>query len=196
MACVILHSLAMTPESAIPGHSDDYNRNVQEDCLMRLWTGVLSLALASVLMIVGMLPARAQMMDEPEPLPVTVSLATDRIYYRPGEPVVMRITVRNVGTETVTLRFPSSQRYDFVVRHITGEVVWQWSANRYFLWVLGAETLEPGETRVITEEWKQQNNLGNQVRTGIYRLESVLPTWEPEPMLSNWSFIQVGRRLF
>jgi hypothetical protein len=165
---------------------------------MRHWTGVFSLAVASVLMIAGMRPARAQMgTPQPSSPPVTVTLSTDRVYYRPGEPVVMRITVRNVGTEPVTLRFPSSQRYDFVVRHITtGEVVWQWSFNRYFLWVLGTETLEPGEMRVLQEEWKQQTNLGNQVKTGIYRLEAVLPTWEPEPMLSNWSFIQVGRWLF
>jgi hypothetical protein len=165
---------------------------------------VLSLALASVLMFAGMLPARAQMvLPQPAASPVTVTLSTDRVYYRPGEPVVMRLTIRNTGTEPVTLHFSSSQRYDFAVRNVvTGELVWNWSFDRYFLWVLGAETLEPGETRVIAEEWKQQSNLGNQVRTGIYRLEGVLPTWtpepdwEPNPMLSNWSFIQIGRRLF
>jgi hypothetical protein len=135
--------------------------------------------------------------------PVTVTLATDRVYYRTGEPVVMRLTIRNVGTEPVTLNFSSSQRYDFVVRHVvTGEVVWNWSFDRYFLWVLGAVTLDPGETWVIAEEWKQQTNPGNQVRTGIYRLEGVIPTWSPElnweprPLLSSWSFIQIGRRLF
>lgn len=165
---------------------------------MKPWTGVLSLAVASVLIFAGLLPARAQT-ETPErlPPPVTVTLTTDRVYYRPGEPVVMRLVLRNVGTEPVTLFFPSSQRYDFVVRHITtGEVVWNWSFDRYFLFVMGAETLAPGETRVMTEEWKQQTNAGSQVRTGIYRLESVLPTWDPEPMPSNWTFIQIGRRLF
>lgn len=170
---------------------------------MRVWTGMQSLALASVLMIVGMLPARAQVIGTDAPPPsVKVSLSTDRVYHRPGEPVVMKMTIRNVGIDPVTLHFSSSQRYDFVVRNVvTGEVVWNWSFNRYFLWVLGAATLQPGETWVIAEEWKQQNNLGNQVKTGIYRIESVLPAWqldpwEPAAILSNWSFVQIGRRLF
>lgn len=149
-------------------------------------------------MFAGTPSARAQETDQPSSPPtVTVSLATDRIYYRAGDPVLMRMTIKNVGTEPTTLRFGSSQRFDFVVRHITtGEVVWQWSFDRYFLWVLGGATLQPGESWVITEEWKQQNNGGNQVRTGIYRLEGVLPIWDPGPMMSNWSFIQIGRRLF
>lgn len=173
---------------------------------MRRWAGVLSLVLASVVCVAGA-PARAQMVFAPgaaivqepvaPPPPIMVTLATEKVYYRPGEPVVMRLVVRNVGAHPVTLRYGSSQRYDFLVRHVpSGEVVWQWSFNRYFLWVLGAETLEPGETRIVMEEWRQQSNAGGPVRTGIYRLEALLPTYEPDPLPSNWTFITIGRRLF
>ena len=165
---------------------------------MHLWQRVVALAAASVLFASTQFPVWAQAdPSEPEPVPVIVTLTTDKVYYRPGEPVIVTMTVRNIGSDPVTLRFNSSQRYDFFARQVpSGQVVWQWSFGKYFLWVLGAETLLPGETRVLTEEWKQQTNSNAQVPTGIYRLDGVVTCSTPAAISSNPAFIQIGRRLF
>jgi hypothetical protein len=131
------------------------------------------------------------------PPPIVVTLTTDKVYHRPGEAVVMTMTVRNVGLEPILLQFGSSQRFDFFVRHVpSNEVVWQWSFGRQFLWVMGGETLEPGETRIFKEEWKQVNNANAKVPTGLYKLEGVVTSYEPAALLSNPAFIQIARRLF
>jgi hypothetical protein len=161
---------------------------------MTLWRSLLSLAVASVLFAICPATGWAQ---ATEPVPVTVTLTTDKVYYRLGDPVVMTMTIRNVGTQPVTLKFNSSQRYDFFVRHIpTNQVVWQWSFDRFFLWVLGGETLQPGETRVVKEEWRQSKNGGGQVPTGTYRLDGIVTSFDPAAIPSNPTFIQIGLRLF
>lgn len=165
---------------------------------MHLWQRVVALAVAGVLFVLTQVPGWAQSdIPEPDPVPVTVTLTTDKIYYRPGEPVILTMTVRNIGSQPVTLLFNASQRYDFLIRHVpTGQVVWQWSLGKQFLWVLGTETLQPGEVRVVKEEWKQLSNANALVPTGFYRLDSVVTSSTPAALPSNPGFIQIGRRLF
>jgi Intracellular proteinase inhibitor len=165
---------------------------------MRFWTRYLTLAAASVLLALVAAPVRAQMNEPiPDPVPLTITLTTDGAFYRSGQVVQMKMTIRNLGAEPITLRFNTSQRYDFVVRRVPdGAVVWQWSFNRYFLLSLGAETLAPGESREVIEVWNQQTNAGQPVPTGTYRLEGIVTSSDPAPLLSNPTFIQIGRRLF
>src|SRR5262249_42369325 len=117
------------------------NKLVQEGKTMRFWTRSLTLAAASVLLALAASPVRAQAADPiPDPVPLTITLATDGVYYRAGQPVRLKMTIRNTGAEPITLRFNTSQRYDFVARRVPdGPILWQWSFNRYFLLTLGAE---------------------------------------------------------
>jgi Intracellular proteinase inhibitor len=170
---------------------------VQEVDTMRFWTRFLTLAAAGVLLGLGAAPVRAQSTEPiPDPVPLTITLTTDGVYYRSGQPVRIKMVIRNNGVAPITLRFNTSQRYDFLVRRVPDRaVVWQWSFNRYFLLTLGAETLDPGETREVAEVWNQQTNAGQPVLTGIYRLEGIVTSFDPAPLLSNPTFIQIGLRL-
>lgn len=57
----------------------------------------------------------------------------------------LTLTVKNKGTQPITLDFNTSQRFDFMAREAgTQHLYWRWSFGQYFLMVLGRETLEPG----------------------------------------------------
>jgi Intracellular proteinase inhibitor len=120
--------------------------------------------------------------------PVAVTLTTDRVVYLPGQPVRMTLTLRNMGTTPVTLRFANSQTYDLRIRHVpSGAVVWQWSWHRVFLQVLLEQTLLPGETREVIAVWMPQ------VPPSCYRVEAVVTSYDPGPFASNPRWVQIGR---
>lgn len=77
-------------------------------------------------------------------LPVAVS--TDRPMYVPGQPIPVRLRLRNAGPDTVTLEFATSQRFDLMARDSAGALRWRWSRGLAFLPVLGTEVLGPGDT--------------------------------------------------
>jgi hypothetical protein len=72
---------------------------------------------------------------------VSVRVAADKAVYAQGEPIQLTLEVVNHGAQPVTLRFPTAQRYDVVVREPQGRQVWRWSADQMFAQVLGEETL-------------------------------------------------------
>jgi hypothetical protein len=54
------------------------------------------------------------------------------------------LTVKNIGDESITLDFNTSQRFDFIAHEAgTQRLYWRWSSGTAFLMVLGRETLEP-----------------------------------------------------
>jgi hypothetical protein len=75
---------------------------------------------------------------------VELELRMDRSVYQRHEPVRMILTVRNPGSDSVAIPFPSSQRYDFRVLGEGGRVLWRWSDGRSFAQVTGEEVLEAG----------------------------------------------------
>ncbi len=76
--------------------------------------------------------------------------------------VAFRLDVTNATAEPVVLEFGSSQRYDFAVESEAGAVEWRWSADRSFAQVLGADTLNAGETVTYEATWAHAG------RTGVY----------------------------
>lgn len=89
-----------------------------------------------------------------------------------GAVVELEYRVTNRTGTVMELEFPSSQRYDFVIRTPGGETVWSWSANRSFLQVLGEERLEPGETLEYSATWDPGG------RSGVYEAVGYLTTRE------------------
>lgn len=81
----------------------------------------------------------------------TVSLATDKPAYQPGQPIRITFEVTNRGDKTVRLAFSSAQRFDVVIENAGGNQVWRWSAGRMFAQMLGQEILGP-ERRSLTYE--------------------------------------------
>lgn len=87
-------------------------------------------------------------------------LALDRAVYTanlmpPVDPqravphMLARLTLRHIRQEPLRLTFPTSQRFDLVVRNERGDSVFTWSAGRAFLQVIGTETIEGERNWVI-----------------------------------------------
>ena len=71
-------------------------------------------------------------------------LKADKETHGQGEPIKLTLHVTNRGTDPVTLRFLSAQRYDVAVKNLKGQEVWRWSSGQMFAQVMGEETLQPG----------------------------------------------------
>ena len=71
-----------------------------------------------------------------------------------GEELRPELSLKNTLTTSVTMTFPSSQRFDFFILDRDGREVYRWSRDRAFLTVIAEITLSPGEA--IREElsWK------------------------------------------
>src|SRR5688572_28722085 len=78
---------------------------------------------------------------------VNLRITTVKTTYAAGEPIRFDVTVENRGTQPVTLRFRTAQRFDVRVKDSTGRDVWQWASDRAFAQALGEETLHPNERR-------------------------------------------------
>lgn len=63
------------------------------------------------------------------------------------------LTATNNSDNEVTLQFPTSQQYDFIVKSGDGRIVWQWSNGKMFAEVLTALVLTPSEEKVFIEEY-------------------------------------------
>ncbi|MCL6561089.1 MAG: peptidoglycan-binding protein [Firmicutes bacterium] len=102
------------------------------------------------------------------------TLTTDKAVYRRGEPVVITLTKTNVTGESITLRYRTGQRFDFLARRgEDGQVVWRWSRGRVFTQVTGRVTLAPGESQVFEAIWDQRNNRGRQVAPGMFTIAGI-----------------------
>lgn len=81
----------------------------------------------------------------------TVSLATDKPAYQPGQPIRIAFEVTSRGDKAVRLDFSNAQRFDVTIADEAGREVWRWSAGRMFAQMLGQEILG-AEMRHLTYE--------------------------------------------
>ncbi|MCP5113852.1 MAG: hypothetical protein GY953_23720 [bacterium] len=73
----------------------------------------------------------------------SVGLSVNQVRFASGdEPGLLRarFNLRNVRLDPVTLTFPSSQRFDFIIRDSDGVEVYRWSDGRAFPQVITTET--------------------------------------------------------
>lgn len=87
-------------------------------------------------------------------------LITDRRQYTRGQVVNIIFTKCNITNRTITLRYPTGQRFDIVALRGANEV-WRWSGGRVFTQAAGTEVLAPGECRTYTATWNLRNKQGN-----------------------------------
>lgn len=101
-----------------------------------------------------------------------------------GGPVAWKLTVRNGGSETVDLTFPSGKRGDVILRR-DGTVAYTWSAERFFSQATAKVTLPAGEDRSFSLDEESLD-----VEAGDYDAEASL-TSEPAPAPARKT-IEVG----
>lgn len=98
-----------------------------------------------------------------------IFVATDKMSYSVGEPVIMTLKIFNYTEEDIFFHFNTSQRYDFIIEDKKGNEIWRWSKDMMFAMVLGEETLGPLNQEVIcTEEYKGKLSPGYYKITGFF----------------------------
>ena len=97
---------------------------------------------------------------------LTIRVGNDKEVYQSGDPVA--VTLIMSASESTSLYYRSSQRFDFAVADADGRVIWRWAADRAFLQVLGEGTIEPGAELVYREVWGQRDSGGSRVPPGVY----------------------------
>jgi len=102
-----------------------------------------------------------------------MALSLDSGSYAVGEVIKLGLEVTNTTTRSVTLTFPTAQRFDFVARK-GGKPIWQWSSDMMFAQVEGRETIAPGGSLEFTAEWNQRLADGTNPGLGAYTLQGIL----------------------
>lgn len=88
--------------------------------------------------------------DVPAPVPapadgLELAMGIDRLAFSPGADIQVVIRLSNLSTETRTLEFPTSQRFDLLILDEDGTEQRRWSEGQAFLQVVGTEVLAPGD---------------------------------------------------
>ncbi len=113
-----------------------------------------------------------------------IEISLDRpLYYNNLMPPVVNpwptaravLVVRNRTDLPIELIFPTSQRFDFIVRDARGQEVLRWSDGRAFLEVVGKDTLR-NESRSYSADILLRSRDGKLLSAGFYTLVGYLTT--------------------
>jgi hypothetical protein len=113
-----------------------------------------------------------------------IEISLDRpLYYNNLMPPIIdewptaraRLVVRNDTEWPVELTFPTSQRFDFIVRDALGKEILRWSDGRAFLQVIGQEKLLK-ESRSYSADIVLKSRDGKRLPAGWYTLIGFLTT--------------------
>lgn len=111
------------------------------------------------------------------PLQLILSVRADKETYQMNESIHVIVSVTNVAKESAIVFFPDSQIADYRIRDANNQTIYLWSQNRFFF---PAETslllLRNKTISILTDDWNQTDNGGNQVPQGFYRLEGAIPS--------------------
>lgn len=66
--------------------------------------------------------------------------------------LLLKLTVRNEGTEAYTVAHPTGQNYDFALLDAKGREIWRWSDGMAFTQAQQTYTLAPGASEELTAE--------------------------------------------
>ena len=119
--------------------------------------------------------------------PPTVTLATGKLSYVPGEAIDWRYTLYNGNDQPLVLTFMTSQVYDLILRQ-GGKVIARWSTGQMFADIVTSRTVMMGETMELNGSWQVPGKLA----AGTYELEFVLTSTTTEPTGTKTQF-EVGQ---
>lgn len=137
----------------------------------------------TLLLLVGLILAEGYGLVRADPLDVVVTVSTDKSAYGWGEPVVITVSVTNVGTSTLNFVFPTTHQAGFEIYQVYGRVrilkpVYT-TLNDYYLQMVTYLTLEPGETKNYTFQWRQNSETDVEIRPTDYWVSGYFlePLW-------------------
>jgi hypothetical protein len=109
------------------------------------------LFIASLLNTSGSVDAKTAGMDS-HGLQLRMRLAKSS--YSIGEDLTSELSLQNTVTTPITIAFPSSQKFDFLVADRGGKELYRWSGDKAFLTVISEVTLSPGQAIDEQLSWK------------------------------------------
>ncbi|MGQ9523671.1 MAG: BsuPI-related putative proteinase inhibitor [Armatimonadota bacterium] len=125
------------------------------------------------------------------PAVLRVDLTTDKSAYSLGEPVMVTLTISNLGGTPAELTFPTGQKYEFTASR-AGREVWRWSAGRVFTQAVQRMSVRPGEEISFRERWNQTDSDGDRVPPGRYRISGWLTAEGREEMTRSSAEIEIA----
>jgi hypothetical protein len=85
--------------------------------------------------------------------PLVLTLSLNQTVIEPGVPIFFTLRVANNSSAPFAALFPSSQRYDIVVRSPQGGELSRWSAGQVFTQGVSEVRWAPGEVKVYSDSW-------------------------------------------
>lgn len=130
------------------------------------------LLVVAIVMVAAWYPAGARGQTPP----VQFSVTTDRVAYTMGAPLLFTVTVTNLGTEAVTLTFPSGSIFDLTVTSVgrTPLPVWRLSEGRFVTQAVTSRTIAAGDRLVLPAQWDQRTRLDVNTPSGVYTVTATL----------------------
>jgi len=96
------------------------------------------------------------------------------IHVTPGEEKLqINMALKNNGSKSVKLEFPTSQIYEWVIKDKIGKEIFRYSSGKAFLQAIQHLTIRPNETVHWKDEWDYKRN-GVQLEKGDYIIEAWL----------------------
>jgi hypothetical protein len=102
--------------------------------------------------------------------------------FQVGQPVPLKLKLRNTSQQPVELILGGRPPYDFVVTKQDGIEIWRWSHGQAIQAILEVRTLNPGEELEFTTEWQQLDNAGAPIRPDTYFVRGVLNSDPPQKL--------------
>jgi hypothetical protein len=99
-----------------------------------------------------------------------VLFRVDTLAYNNGDTIQLGLTLHSTrpcpGGPSITIRYYTEQRYDFVVTNSEGRTVWRWSDGRTFAPVTQSETLFACDSIGYEAEWNMRDSTGAELERG------------------------------
>ena len=104
-----------------------------------------------------------------------------------GKPVRFVLELINSTNTRVEFTFSSGKQYDFEVRDVNNQLVWNWAHDQVFIQARTTITLDAGGKIKFTPLWDQKDNKGEQVEPGQYSVTGMIAV--PGPEIQKQTFI-------
>jgi Intracellular proteinase inhibitor len=111
---------------------------------------------------------------------------------RQGEAVPITVRLSNPGPEPATVYLQGRPTaFDIVITRADGTPVWRRLNRAVISSILQVLVLPPGEAIEFTDHWSQQNDRGQAVPAGEYRVTGVLPTDPPTELRTRTGQLRI-----
>ncbi|MDF1617385.1 BsuPI-related putative proteinase inhibitor [Petrocella sp. FN5] len=82
----------------------------------------------------------------------------------------MQFKLTNVSSKDALLTYSSGQKYDYKVYDPSGNMIYQWSKDKFFTMALVDQVIKSGDFITFNEVWPYMDDEGHKVNEGVYKI--------------------------